>query len=141
MLPGLLAQGRAAGIDGRLHAPGPLLGDLKWGAFEGAEVFALITHQENFGVVLAESLAMGTPVITTDKTNIHAELSDTGAALICTDTAESAAAALDLFLNLPPEERTRMRYLARSGFAAKFTIGAATRDLMSALSDAIGAAK
>lgn len=136
LLPGLLAQGCAAGLEGRLHAPGALSGDVKWGAFEGAKVFALITHQENFGIVLAEALAAGTPVITTDKTNIHAELTATGAALICTDTADSAADALTRYFALPACEVAEMRSRARTAFAQSFTIEAAARDLLAVAREA-----
>jgi hypothetical protein len=34
-----------------------LRGDLKWGALCAAEVIVLPSHQENFGIVVAEALA------------------------------------------------------------------------------------
>lgn len=37
----------------------------KWDMFRNADVFVLPTYSENFGIVVAESLAVGTPVITT----------------------------------------------------------------------------
>lgn len=45
--------------------PGELVGDAKWRAYEFADLFVLPTRTENFGLVIAESLAAGTPVITT----------------------------------------------------------------------------
>lgn len=136
LAPALAAQGAALGLAGRLHFPGPLAGAAKWGALAGAEALALITHQENFGIVLAEALAAGTPVITTDRTNIHAELAETGAALICRDSAESAALALARFLALDGAARAAMRAAARPGFARHFTVAAAAADLMAALTAA-----
>lgn len=133
MIPALAAQGAALGLAGRLHFPGPLAGERKWGALAGALALALITHHENFGLVLAEALASGTPVITTDRSNIHAELAATGAALICPDTAEGAAAALARFLALPAPARAAMRAAARPGFLRHFAIAAAARDLEAAL--------
>jgi glycosyltransferase involved in cell wall biosynthesis len=44
---------------------GPLFGELKREAFGSAEVFVLPTHSENFGIVVAEALGVGLPVLTT----------------------------------------------------------------------------
>jgi glycosyltransferase involved in cell wall biosynthesis len=38
-----------------------LSGDLKWGAFHAAEAFVLPSHQENFGIAVAEAMACGVP--------------------------------------------------------------------------------
>lgn len=40
----------------------------KWMLYQKADVFVLPTHSENFGIVVAEALASGTPVITTTGT-------------------------------------------------------------------------
>ncbi len=44
---------------------GPLYGPEKQAAYQRAELYVLPTHSENFGMTVAESLANGTPVITT----------------------------------------------------------------------------
>lgn len=43
----------------------------KWRTFQEADFFVLPTNSENFGYVIAESLACGTPVITTKGTPWH----------------------------------------------------------------------
>lgn len=47
---------------------GGVYGKTKWEMFRKADVFVLPTHSENFGIVVAEALASGTPVITTKGT-------------------------------------------------------------------------
>ena len=44
---------------------GELRGDDKWRAYRAADLFILPTKSENFGIVIAEALACGVPVITT----------------------------------------------------------------------------
>jgi glycosyltransferase involved in cell wall biosynthesis len=47
---------------------GELGGEEKWAALGQAEFLVLPSHSENFGIVVAESLAAGRPVVTTNKT-------------------------------------------------------------------------
>lgn len=47
----------------RVEFSGPLLGNEKVKAYQKADLFVLPTHSENFGVTVAESLAVGTPAI------------------------------------------------------------------------------
>lgn len=52
----------------RVFFEGPLYGEEKEKAFQSASVYVLPSHTENFGITVAESLAAGTPVITTKGT-------------------------------------------------------------------------
>ena len=74
---------------------GPVTGDLKRSLFERADVFALATHQENFGIVFTESLACGTPVVTTKGVDIWPELERSGGAVIADRTPEAFADAIE----------------------------------------------
>ena len=52
----------------RIEFSGALLGEQKWQAYRDADLFVLPTHTENFGIVIAEALASGVPIITTHGT-------------------------------------------------------------------------
>ncbi len=49
----------------RVKFVGVLYGEAKWSAYRDAELFVLPTHSENFGMTVAEALAVGTPAIVT----------------------------------------------------------------------------
>jgi glycosyltransferase involved in cell wall biosynthesis len=49
----------------RISIEGPVYGEAKTVAYQYADVFALPTLNENFGLTVAEALAAGTPVIST----------------------------------------------------------------------------
>lgn len=56
------------GIIEKIKIVGPLYGQDKQDAFAAANLFVLPTHSENFGIVIAEALAVGVPVLTTHGT-------------------------------------------------------------------------
>jgi glycosyltransferase involved in cell wall biosynthesis len=49
----------------RVEFVGSLFGQDKWQAYQNADLFVLPTYSENFGMSVAEALAVGTPVIVT----------------------------------------------------------------------------
>jgi glycosyltransferase involved in cell wall biosynthesis len=53
------------GIRDSVRFPGPVYGEAKDRMFQEADLFILPTHSENFGIVVAEALQYGIPVITT----------------------------------------------------------------------------
>lgn len=53
------------GLQDIVQLIGGVYGDEKWRLFQTSDFFVLPTHSENFGLAIAESLASGTPVITT----------------------------------------------------------------------------
>ncbi len=118
----LKAQAASLGIADRVTWPGLLQGEDKWSAMQAAEVFCLPSHQENFGIVVAEALACGTPVLISDKVNIWREIDADGAGLVHADTASGTHEAMVRWLELPPEGQQRMRLMARRSFEQRFHI-------------------
>ena len=59
---------RAKGLQDIVQLTGGVYGEEKWRLFQTSDFFVLPTHSENFGLAIAESLASGTPVITTTGT-------------------------------------------------------------------------
>lgn len=56
------------GLEDKFIFTGPLNDDAKWNAYDRADLFVLPTYSENFGIVVAEALWAGVPVITTKGT-------------------------------------------------------------------------
>jgi glycosyltransferase involved in cell wall biosynthesis len=106
---------------------GMLLGDLKWGALRAAEVLLLPSHGENFGVVVAEALACGTPPLISDKVNIWREVQRDAGGLVAPDDVAGASAMLRSWSALPIAERTEMKKRARACFERRFRIEATAR--------------
>jgi glycosyltransferase involved in cell wall biosynthesis len=116
----LEAQAERLGIGDRVHWTGMIEGDVKWGAFHGAEAFVLPSHSENFGIVVAEALACSTVALISDKVNLWREVADAGAGLVEPDTAEGAERLLARFLALGASERASMRAAARRCYEDNF---------------------
>ena len=127
------------GIAGRITWPGMLQGDAKWGAFHAAEVFCLPSHQENFGIVVAEALACGTPVLISDKVNIWREIAEDGAGIVRNDDAQGTSEALAEWLAMPATQQDAMRRAARECFDARFRIERVAEALLDIVQDGINA--
>lgn len=127
----------ALGIGDRVVWTGMLGGKEKWGAYRAADVFALTSHSENFGVVVPEALACGLPVLITDKVNIWREIDDAGAGFVERDSVEGATALLERWLALTPVERDDMRVRARTCFTDQFDEDRSAAKFVAMLSGAI----
>ncbi len=113
--------------------PGMLAGEVKWGALRAAEAFVLPSHQENFGIAVAEALACGTPVLISDQVNIWREIASDGVGLVEPDTAAGTLQLLSRWQILDAASRRRMRAAAQLSFQQRYEIGAAARSLVTAL--------
>ena len=126
----LEARAQKLGIAAQITWTGMLAGDLKWGAFRAAEAFVLPSHQENFGIVVAEALACQTPVLISDKINIWREIEAARAGFVAPDTLQGTVSNLEKWLATPSGERAEMGARAGACFAAQFEIERAARSLL-----------
>lgn len=76
-------------IDHKITWTGMVTGNIKIGLYLSSNIFVLPSHQENFGIVVAESLACNLPVIISNKVNIWREIDDSNSGLICNDELRS----------------------------------------------------
>ena len=121
------------GIGDRITWAGMVSGGLKWGALYASEVFVLPSHQENFGIVVAEALACGLPTLVSDKVNIWHEVQNDGAGIVGPDTLEGTRAMLKSWREMSPQQRDSMRNRTRECFERRFEIHAAAKTLVAAL--------
>jgi glycosyltransferase involved in cell wall biosynthesis len=134
---GLQQRAAELGIAERITWPGMLSGELKWGAFRCAELFCLPSHQENFGIVVAEALACALPVSIAQPVNISAEVAAAGAGLVHPDTVASTMEALHQWLALPAEEKTQMGQRGQQLFRDRFDFTSVARNLLPMLEASI----
>ena len=116
-----------------IHWIGSLEGTTKWQALTAAEAMVLTSHQENFGIVVAEALAAGTPVLISNKINIWREVEQGGAGLVESDTIEGARKLLSDWLNKDAEARKSMKAATLPTFTKNFDIRNATRRLINCI--------
>jgi glycosyltransferase involved in cell wall biosynthesis len=116
----LEALAERLGIGDRITWTRSLAGTLKWGAFSASEVFVLPSHQENFGIVVAEAMACGLPVIVSDKVNIWREIVSYEAGLVGKDTIEGTGDSLRQWSALTAEEIAAFCIRSKKCFEERF---------------------
>jgi glycosyltransferase involved in cell wall biosynthesis len=110
------------GIDGRVHWPGMIGGDVKWGALRACEALILPSHQENFGVSAVEALSVGRPVLLSRQVNLWPEIENDGVGLAEDDTLEGTERLLERWLELRETDRAAMALRAQASFRARFSL-------------------
>jgi glycosyltransferase involved in cell wall biosynthesis len=126
----LQATAEKASITSRVHWPGMVTGDAKWGAFYGSEAFILPSHQENFGIAVAEALACGKPVLLADKVNIAEDIAEDGAGLMELDTPEGTLRLLTHWIAMSEQERNAMAERAYRCFHKRYDMRENTKAIV-----------
>jgi len=126
------------GVASRITWTGMISGSLKWGAYRAAEIFVLPSHQENFGVVVAEAMAVGLPPLISNKVNIWREIQADGAGVVAEDTLQGTCDLLQNYLEMPDQEAAAMGQRARKCFEQRFQIDRAAETLLALLKSVTG---
>lgn len=137
LVSGLKKIADELGISDRVVWPGMLQGDLKWGAFYASELFVLPSHQENFGIAVAEALGCGLPVLISNKVNIWREIQADGAGLVGDDTVSGTADNLLCWLSLTSAQREVFKVQALRTFEERYTVEQMANSLIDTIKDCL----
>jgi len=108
-----------AGVNDRVIFTGMLKGSDRVEALAGADLFALPSDHENFGMSVVESLAAGTPVIISDQVALASEVTSGKVGSVVQRDPKFIATAIDSWLSDEselPEVRSRCRTFALERF-------------------------
>jgi glycosyltransferase involved in cell wall biosynthesis len=102
----VLAVRKRRTLDGSVVLTGPLVGRERLTAYVDADVFVLVSENENFGNAVAEAIACGTPVIISDRCGIAPLVSGRAGLVIAPEKTELTKALRQLLGN----ERQRREF-------------------------------
>jgi glycosyltransferase involved in cell wall biosynthesis len=112
---------------------GPVYDAAKWSLLRGSEALVLPSHQENFGVNVAEALACGTSVLISDKVDIWPDVDRAGAGFVETDNVPGTVNLLSRWHSLSASEKQAMSIRASHCFASNFDISRSSSRLFDLL--------
>lgn len=117
---------------------GMMQGDLKWAVIYGAQAFCLPSHQENFGIAVAEALACGIPVLISNQINIWREIETTGGGIIEDDTLKGTERLFYEWMKLTEADKINMGHMAFLAYENNFNIKPVVEKFVNDLFDHLG---
>lgn len=109
-------------LDNKVEFVGHVSGDLKRKVLEDAALFILPSYQENFGLAVAESLSLATPVAISNNVNIWQGVEKHNAGYVYNNSTADLITTLNDFYDLSRADYTEMCCNARSCFQLEFDI-------------------
>ncbi len=112
---------RDAGISDSATITGQLSDLEKLSALADADLFALPSYGENFGIAVVEAMACGLPVLISDKVGICREIANAGAGVVTPCDPERIAEAMESLIK-DPRSRARLGERGRRLVHAQFSM-------------------
>jgi glycosyltransferase involved in cell wall biosynthesis len=132
----VLERARALGVDQALILTGYVPDDELHGLYRGALAALFVSHAEGFGYPVLEAMALGCPVITSDRSSLP-ELAD-GAALLV--DPRNPAAIADAIVALAESAHERKRLIDQGKARARaFSVERQARDTLAVYAAVLGA--
>ena len=103
------SQVQLLGLAGRVSFLGPIAPEDRWRLLDGAAVFVLPSQAENFGVVVTEAMARGTPVVISDQVQIGDIVENHSGGMVIPRNPEIWAQTLTEVLHTPWNRYPRYR--------------------------------
>ena len=122
-------------LNSRVVFTGMLEGEAKQAALAVADAFVLPSHQENFGMAVVEALAIGLPVLISNRINIWREVDQDNAGYVESDDFSGTVRLLNRWVAAPRDVRDGMRTNARRCFEQRFEINKAVDSLLDVLNE------
>jgi glycosyltransferase involved in cell wall biosynthesis len=89
----------AMGVSERIIWTGHLAGEELLTAYGAADIFSLISNSENFGMVVAEAMACGLPILVSPRVGVWDEIKDDAVGMAVGPDSEAIATVLSDFIN------------------------------------------
>jgi glycosyltransferase involved in cell wall biosynthesis len=121
MVERLRALASAGPGKSRVDFVGWVSGARKLELVRGASVFALTSHQENFGISVAEAMAAGAPALVTPGVNLGADIERAAAGWVVPQNARAVSAALVQALSDRAEREKRGAHARELAEAFRWT--------------------
>jgi glycosyltransferase involved in cell wall biosynthesis len=132
----IVEQIKASPLSSHSAIAGFVTGELKVALLQDADLFVLPSYYENFGIVVAEAMVAGTPVVISDQVYICDEVRDAKAGWVCSCEVEALTRVLREALQDVAEQQRRgenARNYALNHYSwdaiARFTLNAYERIL------------
>lgn len=118
-----------SGLDDRVVFTTRLVGPPARAVFRKTDIFALPSHQEGFSMAVLEAMALGLPVLITDRCHLPQVESEWTAGLVVPDNLEGITRGLARLMRLSPEELGKMGERGRAAIFENYDWDAIARRL------------